>query len=1532
MFKAAEATAAPAQQAQPPSGEFKGRSRRSEEIVGLRTRTSRTFQNDFGALETEIFSGSIHYRESGGGWKPIDNSIVASDSPGFAFENRANRYSLKLPPNANAPVRVTLGDHWVNYALAGARAAGSASGRSASYQGALPGVDVRFTALNDAAKEELVLQSVTATREFTWRLQTSPGLRAEQDGAGVRFVDAAGDEVFEMPPPVIYDARGLDQGLAPQHKLQLATVGGAQQLRLQIDDAWLDDPQRQFPVTVDPEVAIGKRDCYIVNQDKAGQVACGGTTLRVGYTTGTTNYKKRSLLYFDVGEGTAGFPDNAEVLNAQLALYQTAASTTASVDVAARRLTRDFTTSATWSSAGSAAWTTPGGDYDSASGYVTPNVGNATGWKYWYPTDLVKNWISKGSDWNDGIILKQKDENVNQDLQFASMDYTDPAKRPKLTVTWDYGGMGELSTYKLEEERLTEDTHQHVNVAGGNLMLHHTDFKIRGTGLDFVMDRYYNSLVQTQFLPTDSPLGEGWSLGEGGDIGLKLFYDNGPGSSPVRGAAFFGPSGYRVRFTYDPATGKFERPAGLNATLTYAPAPTEQYTLKFHDDEERYVFDKQGSILRHSDRNGNAITYSYVSGTSKVDYLTDTQGRVVDFQYHSDGPLAAIQDSSGRRHTFSYEARTEQQSNGTTRTFYLLRTYTDGGNPSDATDDETWTYEYDVLKRLTRAVDPKGNETRYTYASETDEQKKRFLASFKRVLDPSTQAGHTTTFAYKTSDTTTCPERDDVKVADMQLATEVDGPRTNVSDVTTYCYNELSRVRLIKDAFGNKTYLSYTSDAQVSSYIDAKGVAFGMEYDQGTGNLMGTTSPKDDPTASTSGAATNVKYGDNRHPHFPTQITDADRHVSVYEYDDPGNLTRAAMGSDAANPIVDYRYEYNYDEGRKGTLKRIEAPPVEADAAAQGNDTTFEYDARGNLTRMVPPGPMGPTTYEYDALSRMTAMTDGKGHRTEYSYDGHDRVTQVRYGVGSGAPSSVTFVYDKNGNVLQRVDEGLGGTSASTYQYNPKNEMTQEVTPHGTTTYDWNAAGNIDLLTGPNSKRNYVYDRVNNLIELVLDPGALTPKKITFGYNENRKRNQIDFPNGMRVNIWYYDSGRIKSIVGKEPDAAGALVTFRELKYDYRDAGGADRGSVQKIENLQNGKVTTFTYDGAGRLTDEETRTGSGALDRFFRYSYDARGNRTCENDDGTVTRYAFNDANQLSTSYPASSCTGSSTGSSSTYSYDRAGNLLGIDTPSADDWSFAYDVRDHTTRIDAPAKDAAELDYEGPTQEERGRKSTTDALGVTTTTEYHYDLLGLQSEKKGLTTTEYIRDNEGQVLGFEQGATRRFYVKDALGSVIDVLGGNDVINSYTYEPYGEIWWQQDNSVANPWRFAQGYFDTETGLYKMGVRYYDENMGRFTQLDPVFGKPTDPLTLNRYQYAGCDPVNNVDPTGRSHGGMHYADATYDTLEFAAGCIPGAEAGAFLGSFTPFPVAGPIVGAVAGCLAGGFSAQFLGVGLFDEFPI
>ncbi|WP_037987297.1 RHS repeat-associated core domain-containing protein, partial [Teredinibacter turnerae] len=57
-------------------------------------------------------------------------------------------------------------------------------------------------------------------------------------------------------------------------------------------------------------------------------------------------------------------------------------------------------------------------------------------------------------------------------------------------------------------------------------------------------------------------------------------------------------------------------------------------------------------------------------------------------------------------------------------------------------------------------------------------------------------------------------------------------------------------------------------------------------------------------------------------------------------------------------------------------------------------------------------------------------------------------------------------------------------------------------------------------------------------------------------------------------------------------------------------------------------------------------------------------------------------------------------------------------------------------------------------------------------------------------------------------------------------------------------------------------FDRSVDQYYLRARYYDQGVGRFTQMDTWMGRVRDPITLNKYLYAEADPAGKVDPSGK----------------------------------------------------------------------
>ena len=87
---------------------------------------------------------------------------------------------------------------------------------------------------------------------------------------------------------------------------------------------------------------------------------------------------------------------------------------------------------------------------------------------------------------------------------------------------------------------------------------------------------------------------------------------------------------------------------------------------------------------------------------------------------------------------------------------------------------------------------------------------------------------------------------------------------------------------------------------------------------------------------------------------------------------------------------------------------------------------------------------------------------------------------------------------------------------------------------------------------------------------------------------------------------------------------------------------------------------------------------------------------------------------------------------------------------------------------------------------------------------------------------------------------------------------------NYAYDPFGVPLVGGD--VYNPYQFTGEAWDAEVELLYLRARYYQPEVGRFITKDPWAGDPERPRTLNPYAYAGSNPVNLVDPTGRDGQG------------------------------------------------------------------
>jgi RHS repeat-associated protein len=110
------------------------------------------------------------------------------------------------------------------------------------------------------------------------------------------------------------------------------------------------------------------------------------------------------------------------------------------------------------------------------------------------------------------------------------------------------------------------------------------------------------------------------------------------------------------------------------------------------------------------------------------------------------------------------------------------------------------------------------------------------------------------------------------------------------------------------------------------------------------------------------------------------------------------------------------------------------------------------------------------------------------------------------------------------------------------------------------------------------------------------------------------------------------------------------------------------------------------------------------------------------------------------------------------------------------------------------------------------------------------------------------------------------FPLFDANGNITAYVNEQGVIVAeYTYDAFGGII-AQSGSMADAFRhrFSTKYYDTETGLYYYGYRFYDPAMHRWLNRDPIEEKGG----LNLYAFCGNDGVNGWDLLGLEPPGLN----------------------------------------------------------------
>ncbi len=796
-------------------------------------------------------------------------------------------------------------------------------------------------------------------------MAASRGLTAEETPeGGIALVDGQGGRWAEFSPPYAYDAdyeASGDMAHYSAEAVSLRIVERSPQLvvRLAVDPVWLAAPERVWPVVVDPTVTIigATHDTYIGSGVYANSNYGSSTVMGIG--GGTT--KIRALHQRDVA---SFFTEPAIVTGARLELYATNdTSAYAQRDVAVHEVTSSWSSGqATWNNRLTGTpWNSAGGDFEAIPLWEGSDVIGAPGWRRFPITRAFQGWIDEVKP-NHGVLIKYADESAGPQVVFASNNSTDATKRPRMIVDWE-PLVGVRSPFGYQDFDLGV-AQAKVNLASGNLWLGESDLGVAGTGLDAVVQRFYNSRQ-----PYFGSVGARWNMWPQSVEGIRessaedVLWQGGPA-----GMLVFSQTG-----RYD---GSLTEPHGYRATVGVGPGL--RWNVISHEDGSRVKFYANGYPDQFVDRNGNVVLFNYVenptTGVLEMASLTDTKGRVVTFERSGATKVTKMTDPAGRVHRYGYG--TDSFGN------VILTSYTDPAG-------KVTTYGYEGRAVMNRITDPNGNVT--TFTSDASQR----LTSLTRVTDPATGTGPTWGFDYS-----------------VPWQTKVTDPN---NEITTHFFDRRGRVTRVVDALGHEQASTYDANSNVIDRTSATANVTKATFNDVTSNLEGTELP--------TGATTARGYTDTRHPFYATAMTTTQGDTWGFGYDPAGNLKTVTDPTPATPGITTFDYNANgtvsraidakgatttYGYDPKGNLTRI-TPPAPLGA------TTIAYDGLSRPTT-VTDGKGQVTTTSYDALDRVTKTSVAGGPAVDYVYDPGGRLTSC-----TDASGTTTYLYDRLNRLAPRT-------------------------------------------------------------------------------------------------------------------------------------------------------------------------------------------------------------------------------------------------------------------------------------------------------------------------------------------------------------------------------------------------------------------------------------------------------------------------------------------------------------------------------
>ena len=246
-------------------------------------------------------------------------------------------------------------------------------------------------------------------------------------------------------------------------------------------------------------------------------------------------------------------------------------------------------------------------------------------------------------------------------------------------------------------------------------------------------------------------------------------------------------------------------------------------------------------------------------------------------------------------------------------------------------------------------------------------------------------------------------------------------------------------------------------------------------------------------------------------------------------------------------------------------------------------------------------------------------------------------------------------------------------------------------------------------------------------------------------------------------------------------------------------------------------------------------------------------------------------------------------------YTYDNAGNMT-CRVENSITWVHKYNVENRIEKVrqvNEGCSDDNEADdtqvwtftYDGNgTRVKEVYENSTDTI-----TKYFFAGGGYEIEDNGTTqTTKKYYHFAGMMVAMYDGTDVVYFANDHLSSASMVMDDSgDPISENRYMPFGEVRaipgdddpiTQTDFGYTGQRDFLKVGDNPKMGLMDYRYRFLSTGLGRFISPDSIVPNLLNPQNLNRYAYAGNNPINFNDPTGHYYCPDEYDDNCLETAD------------------------------------------------------